>query len=674
MSDLGVPPFKQTQEKVTPKGDVWFCWEHPSGLRHWHCPNLYRSDPEPQFSASVMVKTPSYDDSGVTHAVEHMVLRGCYKYPDSRRFWQLRSSLELEEFNATTRRGNTRFHLSGSHKDNAFLGLDYFVQSTFCPLLNEQEWQAEIRDGTYVQRGELGALYQELQGYENNEQFQQACRVVKEFNYPLYSGSAKCISRLSLPEIRQYYWYHYRPEYFCVVTAGDWNLTHIWQSIITALAYRKKYEPEKLPLTTRWIKSAQTDECDCTLTLKMSDKKAVQIYKMLSEGHIQSTLQTLGYQLQPLTTLLDPKPTIRMKSAKGEFDELIARYLSMLANQWTQSQEAQNMWFRYCMEQRRDTEKKWGESLTALYLSNQPLTHEMHTPKSQTEPIGDWLPEPIHHQTVTIFARLPKADTNLCTAYQTWIHELIHYVTQHFKSTRHSVAFHEQTIHGVHSDIHGLFIHLSCSALIFWQHFDDHFRQHEPPGFMLNLLKSEQVIFMPDHMPHSDADRSHLEPLVCIEQNHDSVRIKFRLPRTVSIFHQCVAVQWLMQRKPIIDMRLNGQMYSISSSIKPELNALEICSHFDKNPHHTRRVLCEEIQAFRLKSLSPSELQGVFQGARGLMASQLSKSQPEFYKTAYRLLGISLEMPDSTGSSDLAFTFAMWKTALAPYLKAKQEK
>ncbi|WP_104402525.1 insulinase family protein [Vibrio penaeicida] len=674
MSNLSFPPFKQTKERVTPKGDVWLCWEHPSGLRHWHCSNLYRSNPEPQFSASVMVKTPSYDDCGVTHAVEHMVLRGCYKYPDSHRFWQLRSSLGLVEFNATTRRGNTRFHLSGSHKDNAFLGLDYFVHSTLCPLLTEREWQADNHDGTYVQRGELSALYQELQGYENNEHFQQACAVAKEFNYPLYSGSAKNISRLSLPEIRQYYWYHYRPEYFCIVTAGNWNLTHIWQSIVTALAYRKSEEPEKIPLTTRWIKSAQTGSCDCKLTLKMSDKKAVQIYKMLSEGHIKSTLDTLGYQLLPLTTMLDPKPTIRMKSANGEYDELITRYLSMLASQWTQCQEAKNIWFQYCMERHRDTMKKWGESLTALYLSNQPLTHEMHMPKSQTEPIGDWLPEPVYHQTVTIFARLPKADTNLYCAYETWIQELIHYVTQHFKTTPHSVAYHEQTISGVHSDIHGLSIHLSCSALIFWQHFDDHFRQHEPPGFMLNLLKSEQVIFMPVDMPHSDADRAQREPFVRIEQNHDSVRMEFRLPRSVSTFHQCAAVQWIMQRRSVIEMRLNGQLYSISSSIKPELNALEICSHFDKNPHHTRRILCEEIQAFNLKHLSPSELQGVFHGARGLMASQLCKHQPEFYKTAYRLLGISLEMPEAVGSSGLAFTFAMWKTALVPYLKAKKKK
>ncbi|MBD1556718.1 hypothetical protein HC752_07200 [Vibrio sp. S9_S30] len=684
MSDLSVPPFRQTQERITASGDVWICWEHVSGLTHWHCPNLYRSRPEPLFSASIMVKTPSYDDSGVTHAVEHLVLRGCHKYRDPRHFWQLRSSLALAEFNATTRRGNTRFHLSGTHKEDAYLGLDFFLHSTLCPLLKEgewkekewqkREWPSENHDKAYVQKGELSALYQELQGYESNEHFQQACRMIEELNYPLYSGRAKYISTLSLPEIRQYYWHHYRPEYFCIVTAGKWSLKHIWQSMVAALACRTNKEPEKLSLTNQWIKSAQTESPDRILTLRMSDKKAVQIYKMLSEGHIQSTLDRLGYRLLPLTTMLDPKPTIRLKSDKGDYDELLSRYLSMLANQWTQSQEATNIWFQYCMAQRRDMMKKWGDNLTTLYLSSQSFTLGMNVPKSKAEPVGDWLPELIYHQTVTIFARLPKSNPHLRTAYESWIQELLFYVTQYFKTTKHAVFSHEQTVYGTHSDIHGLSIHLSCSALIFWQHFDDHFREHEPPGFRLNSLKSEQVIFTPLLTPHSDMSYSVREPSVSFEQSQDGVRMAFRLPDSVSIFYQCAAVQWVLQQTSVIEMRLNGQLYGISATIKPEWNALEICSHFDKEPHHTRKILCEEIQAFSLKHLQPCEIQSAYQGARGLMASQLSKYQPDFYKTAYRLLGISLDTPETEEASGLAFTLAMWKTALAPYLKVRKEK
>lgn len=670
MSDLDSPPFYLTDEKITSSGDVWLCWKHTSGLTHWHCQNLYRGAAKETFAASVKINTPSSDGSGVAHALEHMVLRGCHKLPSSRRFWQLKASLALTEFNATTRRGNTRFHLSGHHREDAKHGLNYFIQSVLTPLLRETDWNQNHDKG--IQQGERNALYQELVGYQGFDEFNQACSMSTELKYPLYCGDPGSVSSLTHQDLTRYYWRHYQPENMTLITAGEWSVSSIWEGIVTALLYREAMQPKDLPMPEKWLSKTRKINDSHLLTIRMSDQKAVQLYRMLSEGHVQATLKTLGYSLFPLSTMLDPKPTIRMKSDTGEYDELMGRYLSLLVSQWTESREAINIWHEFNSQQNHLYKKKWGDSLVKLYQSVTAVNEGLLFPVSKREPIGDWLPKPMNYHTITLFARLPRDNSVLSRVYRQWLKELMHYMSVYFRARNASVSFDEQSISGLLSDIQCLTITLSCSALIFWQHFDEHLRQHLPTGFHLSELKSDQAIFTPANLPHSVSATSPEEPYLTVELRDDGFSAEFRLPKGVSLYAQSAAAQWVLSRQSIIDLRLSGQFYSLSATVKPERNALVFTSHFDRQPEQSRRLILEEIQAFSLKNVKEKEVIQAFQGGKGLMLSMFQKHRPSFYQTAYHLLGISLEEPESESASNLAFTFAMWKTALAPYLKTQR--
>jgi hypothetical protein len=446
--------------------------------------------------------------------------------------------------------------------------------------------------------------------------------------------------------LTRYYWRYYQPENMTLITAGEWSVSSIWEGIVTALLHREAMQPKDLPMPEKWLIKTRKINDSHLLTIRMSDQKAVQLYRMLSEGHVQGTLKTLGYSLFPLSTMLDPKPTIRMKSDTGEYDQLMGRYLSLLVSQWTESCEAINIWHEFNSQQNQLCKKKWGDSLVKLYQSVTAVNEGLLFPVSKREPIGDWLPKPMNHHTITLFARLPRDNSVLSRVYSQWLKEL----------RNASVSFDEQSISGLLSDIQCLMITLSCSALIFWQHFDEHLRQHLPTGFHLSELKSDQAIFTPANLPHSVSATSPEEPLLTVELRDDGFSAEFRLPKGVSLFAQSAAAQWVLSRQSIIDLRLSGQFYSLSATVKPE---------------RSRRLILEEIQAFSLKNVKEKEVIQAFQGGKGLMLSMFQKHRPSFYQTAYHLLGISLEDPESESASNLAFTFAMWKTALAPYLKTQ---
>nr|WP_269808740.1 insulinase family protein [Enterovibrio nigricans] len=157
-----LPPDQQQLEMG------WVGYRHTSGMLHWH----HASSDEDRLSASIVVPTPVEDDSGVTHALEHMVLRGSMRNPDPDTFLSLRAELALLEFNATTKLQSTRFHLTGYDPTSALRGLGFFADSVFSPQLTEEDFDEEIIREQGV--GFDGALYRELEAYIRSPVFRDS--------------------------------------------------------------------------------------------------------------------------------------------------------------------------------------------------------------------------------------------------------------------------------------------------------------------------------------------------------------------------------------------------------------------------------------------------------------------------------------------------------------------
>ena len=86
-------------------------YTHQSGLTHFNIQD--QSDTE-RYSGALFVATPSENDSGIAHALEHLVFRQSQAFPDSTTLFQLVALTDIQ-INASTLNGVTCFHFSSSY-------------------------------------------------------------------------------------------------------------------------------------------------------------------------------------------------------------------------------------------------------------------------------------------------------------------------------------------------------------------------------------------------------------------------------------------------------------------------------------------------------------------------------------------------------------------------------
>ena len=180
-------------------------YRHQNGLKHI---NMVNSD---GFSALFVVNTPIFDNSGVAHAVEHMVFRRSTAFPKPETLFQL-TSLTDAKINASTFADTTYFHCQSQCSHTFILAINYLLNGLFNPIFDTEDLHCEIHDGN-----DKGVIYQELIGSEQADQ--QSTKENDKNNF-CYGGISASIGDLSLNDLTVFHQSFYQACNITLVTAN----------------------------------------------------------------------------------------------------------------------------------------------------------------------------------------------------------------------------------------------------------------------------------------------------------------------------------------------------------------------------------------------------------------------------------------------------------------------
>ncbi|WP_232313448.1 insulinase family protein [Enterovibrio coralii] len=352
---LLLPPEQQQLETG------WVGYQHTSGMLHWH----HASSDEDRLSASIIIPTPVNDDSGITHALEHMVLRGSMRYPDPETFLTLRSELALIEFNATTKLESTRFHLSGYDPTSVLRGIGFFADSVFSPQLTDEDFEEEIirEQGNSFD----GALYRELEEYISYPTFRESIVRAKHSapKAALFGGMPDTLPELDILALRRYHHQYYRPERAMIITAGSWPMVALWRQVSKALEGVGDALP--MPSSDFCYESHYLDDDFPEIeTLPYTPEWAAILHPSLSTFRSQQKLQDIGATLLPLMSDFQPTPALRfVVSPSTDMDRLHLLVEEMQRRIPSKRAAWQSGYF--AIQQGRDMVNRYGDGLQRLY-------------------------------------------------------------------------------------------------------------------------------------------------------------------------------------------------------------------------------------------------------------------------------------------------------------------
>jgi len=194
------------------------------------------------YRALLCIKTPSIDDSGVAHAIEHLVFRANRGAPNPANYFQITSLLPLT-INASTDVGFTYYHCSSDQPAVFLFGLEYLLNAISGLEIAAQDLSYELGDG------QKGVIHQELTAQQYrielaNTSFSleqllssdhRVCRLMQ------IDGCQDSIGDLTLAQLRRYYSAHYQPQNITLTfasAAGMPPLTKEVNELLAAIKFR----------------------------------------------------------------------------------------------------------------------------------------------------------------------------------------------------------------------------------------------------------------------------------------------------------------------------------------------------------------------------------------------------------------------------------------------------
>lgn len=180
-------------------------YRHENGLKHI---NLIDSE---GFSALFVINTPIFDNSGIAHAVEHMVFRSSTAFPQAETLFQL-TSLTDAKINASTFADTTYFHCQSQCPHTFNLAIKYLFNGLFNPVFNAKDLHYEIHDGK-----DKGVIYRELLGAEQADKNNTEESNKNNF---CYGGVSASIGNLSLNDLTSFHQHFYQANNITLLTAN----------------------------------------------------------------------------------------------------------------------------------------------------------------------------------------------------------------------------------------------------------------------------------------------------------------------------------------------------------------------------------------------------------------------------------------------------------------------
>lgn len=630
-----LPPGEQQLETG------WVGYRHVTGMVHWH----HAAADEDRLSAALVLPTPVEDDSGITHALEHMVLRGSSRYTDPETFLNLRAELALLEFNATTQKESTRFHLSGYDPTSALRGLGFMTDCVFQPLLQDEDFAQEVVD----EKGENGALYRELTAYMKLAAFREATALAMQSTprAPLYGGMPETVKQLDITALRRYHHRYYRPQHALLLTAGTWPMVALWHQVSKTLK-----DVGGVGLTTPPAGSlfaASKAPAMRLATLPYAPQWAAALHPTLSAPRCQQQLRQLGATLLPLSSDFQPTPQLHFSLADDADTETLTRFVEDSARRMPSRRVSWQSRYQ-ALKTGQDMARRWGDGLQRLYhgFAQTPFAppflaadkdDPLLTAKEREGGQGEWCPSCPPLTRLAILVRLSARDATTRETIERWL------VLCQQRTLRWAWMQGKPLIGGL-GDWQSANVRLlgytvdvpedeAAALRHFWHHqlgadevsAVDGEWEHAAHGISLSVRGSIPVFRAGTIM-------------VSHKDDADAMHVTLSFPHTIdagdiAVFGQAVMATSMMKKR-----RLGGRCYSLTVALDLLSYELTFESVADSDPGVTFIALLHAIESLT-EPLTQSELETRCQGGLGLVSARYNKHCARFLKALLALAGQS---------------------------------
>ncbi|PML81593.1 insulinase family protein [Enterovibrio norvegicus] len=646
----------------------WVGYRHVTGVMHWH----HAASDEDRLSVALVIPTPSDDDSGIAHALEHMVLRGSTRYPEPETFLALRAELTLLEFNATTQKESTRFHLSGYDPASVLRGIGFMSDCVFSPLLNSDDFDEEIVRHT-VRADGLGldgTLYRELTEYQRNERFNESVdmAVNSEPRAPLYGGMTDTLQALDIVKLRRYHNTYYRPENAVLISSGSWPMIGLWRQVSKALSHVGKAlstpdDDDKVRHERPVSSPAALPELRIE-TLHFSPYWASVLHPALRALRCQKKLAEMGAILLPLNSDFQPKPTLRFRVTQHTDIAALSRWLEHVQHDLSARRIAWHSQY-FALEQGRLMANRWGDGLQRLfhdfaispfaspYLKAMPNTETLphESERLLAEPQGEWLSPCQPLRRLSILCRCQARDQATRAAIERWL-ALCQQRTLRWAWMKGSPILCDiRQWDCANAVIIGYTVDLPVSDVEalrqFWHHT---LRMNEIEAIPGTWQRNEDgMVFL----GRGSAPVYRTGSVMASHKDEDSaMHVTLSFPHTVEAGDIAVLGQAVMATSMIQKRRLGGRCYAVSVGFDLMHYELTFDTVADGDPSVSFIALLNAFEVLS-KPLDDPMFEKACHGGLGLVSAKYNKSQGRFHRALLGMVGqtsaidVSKTTPDS---------------------------
>ena len=198
------------------------------------------------------VKTPTEDDTGVNHIIEHTLFTGSKKYPSSSLFFDASMQYPTLFMNALTSADSTLFPFCTPYETSYEALFDIYMDSIFNPTMLEQPYTFYEESFYYHPETDRcgGVVYNEMKG-ANAQKERWLYKGLRQGFYPNThytnnsGGSVEAIPTLTYEAFLDTYHKYYYPNNMMLVLYGDLPIQKLLSQIDS---YVKDYT-----LTDQWV-------------------------------------------------------------------------------------------------------------------------------------------------------------------------------------------------------------------------------------------------------------------------------------------------------------------------------------------------------------------------------------------------------------------------------------
>ncbi|UAA39154.1 insulinase family protein [Paraneptunicella aestuarii] len=311
--------------------------EHESGFIHLHSEDATSTG----FSAVFGLRTPSFDDSGLAHACEHLVFRRSLKYPNPATLFQLSNLLGIK-INASTLSNITLFHIESTNQEHFLLALDYLSSGLWQTEYSEQDLHEEV---FHFGSTKQGVIFRELSGFEQlaeNQHYRDWSAIIRGDHSPdrinHSGGFSDTLAHIKLDNIKAYFSNYYQPANTILLTTGDISQETISKCVLANISVENLKQHRSVrhiirPIEPDYLHENHSDNSvfswwlpqDCfaflhaneELLIQLANEHSCTLLALISE--LNSTNQ-FAFRIQANTTQIPPfQNALLAWIAKAEF-------------------------------------------------------------------------------------------------------------------------------------------------------------------------------------------------------------------------------------------------------------------------------------------------------------------------------------------------------------------